>query len=73
MRFGFHNMQLCILSLKHLHGEESICSQDSGENMPEDERDSNSDLDEGAALRFYRNIEEQLKLKRKGKTEEVEE
>lgn len=41
--------------------------------MPEDERDSNSDLDEVAALHFYRNIEEQLKLKRKGKIEEVEE
>lgn len=36
--------------------------------MPEVEEDS--DLDEEAALRFYRDIEEQLKLKRKGNTTE---
>lgn len=41
--------------------------------MPDIEEDSNSDLDEEAALRFYREIEEQVKLKRKAKTKEEEE
>lgn len=41
--------------------------------MPDTEEDSNSDLDEEAALRFYRKVEEQVKLKRKAKTEEDEE
>lgn len=41
--------------------------------MPEIKEDSNSDLDEEEALRFYRKIEEQVKLKRKAKTEEHEE
>lgn len=50
-----------------------VCCQDSGETLPEAENDSDSDLDEEAALRFYRNIEEQLKLKRKGHTDEPEE
>lgn len=49
-----------------------VCCQDSGETMPEAEKDSDSDLDEEAALRFYRDIEEQLKLKRKGNTTEAE-
>lgn len=35
--------------------------------MPEIEEDSDSDLDEEAALRFYKNVEERLKLKRKTK------
>ncbi|XP_035518242.1 something about silencing protein 10 isoform X2 [Morone saxatilis] len=47
--------------------------QDSGETMPEDEEGSDSDLDEEAALRFYRDVEERLKLKRKGNTPEAEE
>lgn len=54
-----------------------ICWQDSGETrletQPEAEKGSDSDLDEEAALRFYRDIEEQLKLKRKGNTTEAEE
>lgn len=33
--------------------------------MPEVQEDSDSDLDEEAALRFYREVEERLKLKRK--------
>lgn len=40
--------------------------------MPEVEEDSDSDLDEEAALRFYRDMEEQLKLKRKGNNPEAE-
>ncbi|XP_051271578.1 something about silencing protein 10 isoform X1 [Dicentrarchus labrax] len=47
--------------------------QDSGETMPEVEEDSDSDLNEEAALRFYRDVEERLKLKRKGNTPEAEE
>lgn len=40
--------------------------------MPEVEEDSDSDLDEEAALRFYREMEERLKLKRKGNNTEAE-
>ncbi|XP_051271579.1 something about silencing protein 10 isoform X2 [Dicentrarchus labrax] len=47
--------------------------KDSGETMPEVEEDSDSDLNEEAALRFYRDVEERLKLKRKGNTPEAEE
>lgn len=36
-------------------------------------KDSDSDLDEEAALAFYRNIEKQLRLKRKSKSEDTEE
>lgn len=56
-----------------LHYIEYLCCQKPGEPVPEIEEDSNSDLDEEAALRFYRKIEEQVKLKRKAKTEEDEE
>uniref|UniRef100_A0A1A8J6K2 UTP3, small subunit (SSU) processome component, homolog n=1 Tax=Nothobranchius kuhntae TaxID=321403 RepID=A0A1A8J6K2_NOTKU len=45
---------------------------DSGETLPEAE-DSDSDLDEEAALRFYKEVEEQVKLKRKSKNPEAEE
>ena len=45
--------------------ERTFCLQDSGETMP-DVEGSDSDLDEEAALRFYRDMEKQLKLKRKG-------
>uniref|UniRef100_A0A3Q3WB73 Sas10 C-terminal domain-containing protein n=1 Tax=Mola mola TaxID=94237 RepID=A0A3Q3WB73_MOLML len=45
----------------------------SGEEADKAENDSDSDLDEEAALRFYRDIAEQLKLKRKGNTNEPEE
>ncbi|XP_074500263.1 something about silencing protein 10 [Sebastes fasciatus] len=38
----------------------------SGETAPEVEKDSDSDLDEEAALRFYRDVAERSKLKRKG-------
>lgn len=51
---------------------EYLCWQKSGEPVPDIEEDSHSDLDEEAALRFYREIEEQVKLKRKAKTEEDE-
>lgn len=47
------------------------CLQDSGETMP-DVEDSDSDLDEEAALQFYRNVEERMKLKRKGNDPEAE-
>ncbi|XP_017263475.1 something about silencing protein 10 [Kryptolebias marmoratus] len=46
--------------------------KDSGETLSEDE-DSESDLDEEAALRFYREVEERVKLKRKSKAPEAEE
>uniref|UniRef100_A0A1A8MTD1 UTP3, small subunit (SSU) processome component, homolog n=1 Tax=Nothobranchius pienaari TaxID=704102 RepID=A0A1A8MTD1_9TELE len=46
--------------------------KDSGETLPEAE-DSDSDLDEEAALRFYKEVEEQVKLKRKSKNPEAEE
>ncbi|XP_018556099.1 LOW QUALITY PROTEIN: something about silencing protein 10 [Lates calcarifer] len=39
--------------------------KDSGETLPEVEEDSDSDLDEEAALRFYKDMEERVKLKRK--------
>ncbi|XP_071349298.1 something about silencing protein 10 [Trachinotus anak] len=45
--------------------------KDSGETMPEVEEDSDSDLDEEAALSFYRDVEERLKLKRKGNDPEA--
>ncbi|CAL1609502.1 unnamed protein product [Knipowitschia caucasica] len=38
-----------------------------------DEEDSDSDLDEEAALQFYKGVEQRLKLKRKGRTPEAEE
>lgn len=41
-----------------------------GESEPEVEEDS--DLDEEAALRFYRDMEERLKLKRKGSDPKAE-
>ncbi|XP_023266500.1 something about silencing protein 10, partial [Seriola lalandi dorsalis] len=44
---------------------------DSGESMSEVEEDSDSDLDEEAALRFYNDVEERLKLKRKGNNPEA--
>ncbi|XP_034724985.1 something about silencing protein 10 [Etheostoma cragini] len=47
--------------------------KDSGETMLEVEEDSDSDLDEEAALRFYRDVEERSKLKRKGNDTEAEE
>lgn len=46
--------------------------QDSEEMLPEDE-DSESDMDEEAALRFYREVEERVKLKRKSKGLKAEE
>lgn len=46
--------------------------QDSGETMPGVKEDSDSDLDEEAALRFYRDMEARLKLKRKGNNPEAE-
>lgn len=52
---------------------EYLCLQKSTESVSDIEEDANSDLDEEAALRFYREIEEQVKLKRKAKTEENEE
>ena len=45
--------------------------QGSRETMAEVEEDS--DLDDEAALRFYREVEERLKLKRKSKNPEDEE
>ncbi|TMS19092.1 Something about silencing protein 10 [Larimichthys crocea] len=45
--------------------------KDSGATVPEVEEDS--DLEEEAALRFYRDMEKQLKLKRKGNDPEAEE
>lgn len=50
-----------------------ICLQDSGAAIPEADEDSDSDLDEEAALRFYRDVAERLKLKRKGNDPEAEE
>lgn len=47
--------------------------QDSGETMPDVQEDSDSDLDEEAALRFYRDVEERLKLKRKRNDAKAEE
>uniref|UniRef100_A0A4W6FL43 UTP3 small subunit processome component n=1 Tax=Lates calcarifer TaxID=8187 RepID=A0A4W6FL43_LATCA len=44
--------------------------KDSGETLPEVEEDSDSDLDEEAALRFYKDMEERVKLKRKSDDEE---
>lgn len=40
---------------------------------PEASEESDSDLDEEAALLFYRGVELKLKLKRKGKDQQVEE
>ncbi|XP_014021746.1 something about silencing protein 10 isoform X1 [Salmo salar] len=42
----------------------------SEEARAESSEDSNSDLDEEAALRFYRGVEERLKLKRKSKSKD---
>ncbi len=47
--------------------------QDSGATTPEDEEDSDSELDEESALRFYRDVEQQTRLKRKGNDPEAEE
>lgn len=51
----------------------ACCLQDSEETLPEVEEDSDSDLDEEAALRFYREVEQRSKLKRKGNEPEAEE
>ncbi|XP_041835775.1 something about silencing protein 10 [Melanotaenia boesemani] len=45
----------------------------SGETLPEAEEDSDSDMNEEAALRFYREMEERVKLKRKSNDPEAEE
>ncbi|CAJ1050538.1 something about silencing protein 10 [Xyrichtys novacula] len=45
----------------------------SGEALPDVAEDSDSDLDEEAALRFYRDVEQQAKMKRKNKMPEAEE
>lgn len=49
--------------------------QDSGEtpSEAEEDSDSDSDLDEAAALRFYRELEERVKLKRKSTNPPAEE
>lgn len=49
----------------------NICLQDPGAAVPEVEEDS--DLDDEAALHFYKQMEERLKLKRKGNEPEPEE
>ncbi|XP_071386437.1 something about silencing protein 10 isoform X2 [Centroberyx affinis] len=46
-------------------GKQAKKDKESGEAVPEAAEDSDSDLDEEAALRFYRGVEEKLKLKRK--------
>ncbi|KAK7915409.1 hypothetical protein WMY93_011170 [Mugilogobius chulae] len=70
---------------KLLSGDESQCSRKTEgkkispkEKNPEDVasgdlEDSDSDLDEEAALQFYKGVEQRLKLKRKGKTPEADE
>ncbi|KAJ0068927.1 hypothetical protein NL108_015159, partial [Boleophthalmus pectinirostris] len=70
---------------KLLAGEESLGGQKTDgkktskkeKNLEEvgsaDMEDSDSELDEEAALQFYKGIEQRLKLKRKGKTPETEE
>ncbi|XP_074534197.1 something about silencing protein 10 isoform X2 [Halichoeres trimaculatus] len=47
--------------------------KDSVKALPEAEEDSDSDLDEEAALRFYRDVEQRLKIKRKSSAPELEE
>uniref|UniRef100_A0A3Q2QW53 UTP3 small subunit processome component n=1 Tax=Fundulus heteroclitus TaxID=8078 RepID=A0A3Q2QW53_FUNHE len=48
--------------------------KDAGETLPESGDSADSDLDEEAALRFYKEVEERVKLKRKSKNpEELEE
>ncbi|XP_023810630.1 something about silencing protein 10 [Oryzias latipes] len=47
--------------------------KDSDETVPEAEDDSDSDLDEEAALNFYREMEKRTKLKRKNSRPEAEE
>lgn len=49
------------------------CFQDLAEAVSEVTENSDSELDEEAALRFYKGVEERLKLKRKGKAPEAEE
>lgn len=51
----------------------SKMEKDSGDAPPEVEEDSDSDLDEEAALRFYKEVEERSKLKRKINVPEAEE
>ncbi|XP_078139921.1 something about silencing protein 10 [Centroberyx gerrardi] len=46
-------------------GKQAKKDMESGEAAPEAAEDSDSDLDEEAALHFYRGVEEKLKLKRK--------
>eukprot|EP00064_Thunnus_orientalis_P006087 superscaffoldBa00000619_g6101 len=53
-------------------GVSSKKDMDSGEPVPEIEEDSDSELDEEAALRFYKGVEERLKLKRKTNDPEAE-
>jgi len=53
-------------------GVPSKKDMDSGETVPEIEEDSDSELDEEAALRFYKGVEERSKLKRKTNDPEAE-
>ncbi|CAK6952588.1 something about silencing protein 10 [Scomber scombrus] len=53
-------------------GVSSKKDMDSGETVPEIEEDSDSELDEEAALQFYRGVEARLKLKRKTNDPEAE-
>ncbi|XP_013128745.1 something about silencing protein 10 [Oreochromis niloticus] len=61
---------------KQAEGKKSKVSnrkgKESGEAVPEAEEESDSDLDEEEALRFYKEAEERLKLKRKGNNPEDE-
>lgn len=68
-----HILGLNLLLMCHMNANQSKLLQDSGETMPEVEEASDSDLDEEAALRFYKNVEERLKLKRKGNKPGAEE
>ncbi|XP_037303668.2 something about silencing protein 10 isoform X2 [Pungitius pungitius] len=58
---------------KKTRGAAAKTKKDSGESLHVVAEDSDSDLEEEAALRFYREVEARSKLKRKGKAPEAEE
>ncbi|KAL6111954.1 utp3 [Pungitius sinensis] len=58
---------------KKTRGAAAKTKKDSGESLPVVTEDSDSDLEDEAALRFYREVEARSKLKRKGKAPEAEE
>uniref|UniRef100_A0A3Q2Z862 UTP3 small subunit processome component n=1 Tax=Hippocampus comes TaxID=109280 RepID=A0A3Q2Z862_HIPCM len=72
----YHRFMLFVQTLEprhHMLMRARLWMQDSGKVVAETGTASDLDLDEEAALRFYREVEERMKLKRKNKPQKAEE